>query len=261
VTLLVSLYTSRGIVFAADSQITVEAQPGAGTQRLEPQTKLQRVRRLGIGRAGGVVGYFGLAEMNRQPMDDWLRERIDRFSGSRTVEDFAVYLRNELADATTKRERHVVSGFHIGAFEKRGGVAVPVFHFLRNTSEFDDTTGVHSKFVDYWTEEHFPKHYAPGVAPAAIRSALRDHELKERFPFWLRNGDLGIAGRTWHGLQEAVVGLAALPHFGPVCDLNGFEELAKALVTTTSRLYALLYRGGAPLIGGRTLLRAIPWPE
>jgi hypothetical protein len=100
VTLLVSLYTSRGIVFAADSQITVEAQPGAGTQRLEPQTKLQRVRRLGIGRAGGVVGYFGLAEMNRQPMDDWLRERIDRFSGSRTVEDFAVYLRNELATSS-----------------------------------------------------------------------------------------------------------------------------------------------------------------
>jgi hypothetical protein len=207
VTLLVSLYTSRGIVFAADSQITAEAQPGSGTQRLEPQAKLQRVRRVGIARAGGVIGYFGLAEMNRRPMDEWLRERIDHFSGSRTVEDFAVFIRDELRAAATTRERHVVSGFHIGGFEERGGVAVPVFHFLRNTTEFDETTGVHSNFVDYWTEEHFPKHYARGVVPTAIRSALRDHELRERFPFWLRNGDLGIAGRTWHGLQEAVVGL------------------------------------------------------
>jgi hypothetical protein len=219
VTLLVSLYTSRGIVFAAYSQVISEAQPGH-TTRLDPQEKVLPVKRIGVARVGGVVGFFGLAEMRGEPIETWLRERIDRFGGSRTVEEFAVYLRDELRAAVRKREREVVSGFHIGGFEMRDEVVIPVFHFLRNTTRFDPATGMHSNLVDYWTEEHFPTYYAPDVPSAELRWGLRDHETRTAFPFWLRNGDLAIAGRTWHGLQEAAIGMAALPRFGTVTDLE-----------------------------------------
>jgi hypothetical protein len=258
-TLLVSVYTSRGIVFAADSQITGEAQPGMPSERREPQEKVQRAKRVGAAPEGAVVGYFGLAQVGGVPMDGWLRERLDRFNGARTVDELAFYLCDELNGAAKGRERRVSSGFHIGGLEERDGILIPVMQFLRNTTHFDLATGVHSNFVPYWTEEHFPSCNLPGVPPASVRAALHDHEQRGAFPFWFRNGDLGVAGRPWASLEHAVAALAALPSFGPISDLKGFEQLAKTLVDTTSRLYALLYRGGAPLIGGRTLIRTIPW--
>jgi hypothetical protein len=154
VTLLVSLYSSEGIVFAADSQVT--ACTPAGTDRLEPQRKVLSVKGLGVARQGGVVAYFGLAEMQGRPMDAWLRERIDRIGGFEEVSDFAASLRDELNAAARARERKVVSGLHVGGFERRDGVPVPVFAFVRNTADFDATTGRHSNLRGYECTEDFP---------------------------------------------------------------------------------------------------------
>jgi hypothetical protein len=78
-TLLVTLYTAQGIVFAADSSITIDQ--GSGPTRLPKQEKFLSTSRVGIN--GGVVGYFGLARVGTEDMDKWLRRTLDRWHGSR----------------------------------------------------------------------------------------------------------------------------------------------------------------------------------
>jgi hypothetical protein len=58
-----------------------------------------------------------------------------------------------------------------------------------------------------------------------------------------------------------MAGIVGLPRFALPRDVEGFERIAKLMVSTTSGLYAQLYRGGAPLIGGRVFTRAIGWPS
>jgi hypothetical protein len=64
----------------------------------------------------------------------------------------------------------------------------------------------------------------------------------------------------WNGLEDATAGIVSLPLFGPPRDIKGFEELARILVSTSAKLYAQLCRGGAPLIGGRPIVRSLAWP-
>lgn len=247
------------MVYAADSQVTKRTARGR-IERLDPQRKVLPVKPLGIAREGGVVGYYGLAQVGGLPMDTWLRERIRQFGGSRVVEDFAVFLRGELNNAASARERRTISGLHIGGFEHRDGVAVPVMVFLRNTEKFDETTGLHSNIVPWWCEEHFPAHHADTVAARDLRRVLRAHEAQTRFPYWFRNGDLAVAAQTWAGLQAAVAGIVGMPRFDLPDGLDGYEALARALVRVSGMLYPVLYRGGAPLIGGRVITRPVGWP-
>jgi len=174
VTLLVTFYTSRGIVFAADSAITIDR--GHGPTRLPKQEKFLKTRRLGLN--GGVVGYFGLARVAKEDMDRWLRCALDSWNGSRVVADLGDYLRDALNSAVPRAVRtRIPSGFHIGAFESRDGVPVPVLQYLSNINGLDEQTGTYSGFREYRNEEHFPCHAAnppwASVAPSQLRSELR----------------------------------------------------------------------------------------
>jgi hypothetical protein len=127
-TMLYSLYTAEGIVFAADSRITAQ---GVG-QPLPPQRKVLPVPQLGF--AGGVIGFFGLAQVAGQPMTDWLQRVISDWPGAADAGDFARHLAGRLAaDAHARaRETRRMSGFHIGTFERHEGRVVPTFLFVRN---------------------------------------------------------------------------------------------------------------------------------
>lgn len=145
-TLLVTLYTSRGIVFAADSSITREGH--SGRERVPKQEKFLRTKRLGI--SGGVVGYFGLACVGDEPMDRWLRALLDAWPGSPRASDLGEHLRDELNAHVPRAHREkLASGFHIGTFEKRDGVAVPVFQYVWNYDDLDVQSGEYSGFGDY----------------------------------------------------------------------------------------------------------------
>jgi hypothetical protein len=134
-TLLVSFYTSKGIVFAADRAITVR-KPGR-LERWEKgskQRKVDKVTQLGL--TGGVVGFFGLAVVDAEPMDSWLRRTLDAWPGSRTVADLGVYLRDELNRCVDPGQRTAnASGFHIGSFASRDGAVVPVMQYISNINK------------------------------------------------------------------------------------------------------------------------------
>jgi hypothetical protein len=117
VTLLLSFYSSSGIVFAADSAITQSDANEA--MRKDKQQKLLKVSTVGIN--GAIVGFFGLAVVGTEPMDKWLARRLGAWPGGRTAGELGDYLRDELSCEVPDVHRlNNASGFHIGAFERRG---------------------------------------------------------------------------------------------------------------------------------------------
>ena len=136
--MLYSLYTSEGIVFAADSRITRSGS--AAHERSRP--KVLRVGR--VGPSTGLIGYYGLAQVKGRPMADWLASLIASWPGSRNPEDFADLLVECLNRDALPSERKEISGSHFGAFRGSAGRVEPLFFHVVNTHGFDVTTGLHT---------------------------------------------------------------------------------------------------------------------
>jgi hypothetical protein len=250
--MLASLYSAEGVVFAADSQVT---EPGTTWKALPAQQKVFRVR--GVGTGDGLVGFFGLAQVRGEPMTQWLRSQFRAWRGG-SAQSLADFLAEVLRRDLSPHESGVVSGFHIGAFEKREGIAVPVFVFLRNTHSFQD--GVHGSIGDFHQDEQFLGHYARGIPLSKLRAAIRDHQRSEGLPFWLRNGDLTFFAPVWDGIQSAAKTIVSSPDYRTPTTLVEWERFARTLIVTTSQLYRVLWSGGAPLIGNRPRVASLPWP-
>lgn len=255
-TMLFSFYTAEGIVFGSDSQITRPSP--SGNDRGDPQTKVLDVPRLGIA-GGGVIGFYGLAQVNGAPMDDWLRAQIGAWASSATVGDFVEHIRSAIERDATTPERRTVSGFHVGGFERREGVVVPVFWFLRNTHDFDENMGLHSNVKHYHADEQLLKHYMAGMSVADVRRELRSRQQRG-LPFWLRNGDLPFFAAVWNGIEEALNGIVKRPGFRTPTTIDGWETIARTFVRTTSDVYRSLCTAGAPTIGGKPIVCSVVWP-
>lgn len=262
-TLLVNFYTSKGIVFAADQAITVR-KPG-GLERWEKgskQRKVHKVTQLGLN--GGVVGFFGLAVVGTEPMDTWLRRTLNAWPGSRSPAALGVYLRDELNRCVDPGQRTAnASGLHIGAFESRDGAVVPVMQYVSNINKLTD--GHYSDFRSYVTDEHFPRHPNPQhtaqCAPAELREYLRLHAKERAMPWWFRNGDLPFAGRTWAGVEAAILAITTSQSGFAVPDtLAHWGALARAVLRLAGDLYPVLVHSGAPSIEGPFDVVQIPWP-
>jgi hypothetical protein len=261
-TMLVSLFSAEGIVFAADRQIVgVTSEGQTSRHRHGHRPKVMRVHGLGVGR-NGVVGYWGLAQVSGRPMAEWLAEQANGWLGSRTVEEFARHLQVTLPHCTTKRERSVESGFHIAGFEAREGLKVPVCWVVRNRSEHDGRSGLYLRTLSSWDDvaEHVPRGNLEDVSVAELRTFLRTHQQAQGMPYWLRNGDVCDFSKPYNAVAIAVQALVAEPRFSTPTALAGWERLAKTLVATAGALYRIYYAtGDAPVEGSATTV-SIPWP-
>lgn len=249
--MLASLYAAEGIVFAADSQITGSPDRAA----LPPQRKVLRVRGVGVG--DGLIGYFGLAQVNGGPMTQWLRREARKWQGG-SAESLADYLAGRLSSDLTSRERKEASRFHIGAFERRGEYILPVFVFLRNSHSL--VNGIHGNVGKFHRDEQLLGDYWKHVSASDLRRALSQHQRKAGLPFWLRNGDLRFFGPVWDGVQQAAQLIVAQPGYQTPSMLSDWERFARTLIITTSQLYRVLYQSGAPLIGNKVVVESLPWP-
>ena len=160
------------------------------------------------------------------------------------------------------------SGFHIGAFERRGELAVPVMQYVTNIYHLDMDTGVYSDLREYRSEENFPSHPNPGSSwtgyPAnQLRHHLREFERGHGFPHWFRNGDLAFSARPWEGMRDAVNSLRGdLRHCGLKApeDLRLWNALAKTIVRQTRRLTATR-RSSARIATCRATVSGSPIPS
>jgi hypothetical protein len=274
VTLLLSFYSSYGIVFAADSAITITDQGkttrygGAADPAQNKQEKLLELKPVGLN--GAVVGFFGLAAVDEKRMDTWLREIFGPgWHGAASAAEVGDYLRDQLTVAVPKEQRESnPSGFHIGAFERRGGVDTPVMQYVSNIRCLKPS-GDYAKFEEYRSEEHFPAH--PNSAsdfrhypPSQVRDALRSLEQGQDFPHWFRNGDLAFGANPWAGLQMAARGIRQnLTQRGLASpdSIEDWERLAKLVVETAVSLYGIMgAKQHAPLIEGPCKSVRLPWP-
>jgi hypothetical protein len=160
------------------------------------------------------------------------------------------------------------SGFHIGAFENRAGVKVPVMQFVTNVGTLDSITGRYGKLGAYRSEEHFPNHPSSasswsGYPPAELRKKLKSFEREHGFPNWFRNGDLAFSARVWDSLWVAVnllrIDLRNRGLKAPE-DLDLWASLAKTILSTVGNLYHVLATRGDPLIEGPYKVKVLPWP-
>jgi len=106
------------------------------------------------------------------------------------------------------------SGFHIGAFERRGELAVPVMQYVTNIHHLDMDTGVYSDLREY-RSERIPVASQPGVVLDGVSrepasSSFARIRTWTRFPHWFRNGDLAFSARPWEGMRDAVTRCAAI---------------------------------------------------
>ena len=90
------------------------------------------------------------------------------------------------------------SGFHIGAFERRGELAVPVMQYVTNIYHLDMDTGVYSDLREYRSEENFPSHPNPGSSwtgyPRTSFVIICEIRTWTRFPPLVPERGLGILG-------------------------------------------------------------------
>jgi hypothetical protein len=253
-TLLISFYTSSGLVWAADSQTVTWTSKG-GFARHSKQTKVLAASNIGVN--GALVGFFGLAQVDGQEMSKWLRTEINGWPGSATLRPFAEHLRDRLKSATTPRERKNPSGFHLGAFERRANGVVPVMWYVRNMDHPGETLA-YGRIIGYHTDEHFPPPDWP--QNTHIRQTLRLREEQLGFPMWFRNGDLPFAFPVQATLELLIQELVKPPGFGVSHDLDGWDRLSRMILRLTGDLYRGLLQRGDPPIEGPYPTKRLPWP-
>jgi hypothetical protein len=247
-TILYSFYTDEGILFGADSAVTIGR--GNNTTIVRRDDKVLHLRRVGVHPEGGVLGYYGLATAGNQPMTAWLRSVMGHWHGSKSVEDFAVHLWEQLSQLRPRRR--VVSGFHIGGYELRDRVRVPVFWHIWNYDGVD-LTGYHGIRDDYHPPmEQLLGRELRGVAPRDVRGVLEAQQSDGGMPYWYRNGDLPFFLPITEALHRLVTyNTVSRPQlFHSPDDIAGWERLLGTMLRTVGGLYRALYQAGDPPISG-----------
>ena len=220
--------------------------------------KVLRVPGVGVHPRGAILGYYGLATAGSQPMTAWLRSVIGHWHGSRTVEEFAVHLWENFSLLCPRR--NVVSGFHIGGYELRDRVRVPVFWHIWNYDAVD-LEGYHGAHYNY----HEPMEQLLGrelrrTQPRDVRRVLEAMQSDGGMPFWYRNGDLPFFIPVTEAIHSLVAyNTAYRPRlFRSPRDLAGWEQLLGTMMRTVGGLYRALYRGGDPPISGPYRIKSLP---
>jgi hypothetical protein len=228
-TIQYSMYTDAGIVFAADSNIT--RMYGGKTVVVRRDDKVLTVPRVGVHRNGGVIGYYGLAQVGGTPMTAWLRNAISKWPGSRSAADFTEHLRLSLSASLRPDERKTTSGFHIGAYEQRNRFVVPVFWHLWNYRSINVQTREYFGNVAHRGEEQLLGRDFAMLATKDLRSHLRSFQVANGLPHWYRNGDLPFLSPITNVLQTAIqhINSTQPKRYQSPSDIEGWRRLLLSL--------------------------------
>lgn len=250
-TMLYSLFTAQGIVFAADSQITAQGEKSPRPS----QRKVFRVPHLGVAPEGGVIGFFGLAEVRSLTMSDWLRKLIAEPQRPGDVGEFGEYLVQRLVHDATPLQLEHSSGFHIGAFVREEGLALPVMRYASNI--YGSYADVQQYYVD--PQDHIARDW--NVPRSALRDLLGRRQGQFGFPHWYRNGDLPNFAPLTNVVKEAIEYLVCSGHyFRAPSTIEDWQLLGRSLVVMVSQLHRVYHAGSPVSIGNRPVAVGVRWP-
>jgi hypothetical protein len=225
--------------------------------------KVTRISRLGIHDAGGVVGFFGLAELDGKHTTTWMRKLAQDHAnagGSLRVAPFARRLLDALVKPSTIRPEWLneVLGFHIGGFEQFGRYKLPVFWFVRNCELTPE--GRYVARGGWKADEQLLGRDLKEVKSGDVRDVLRQIQTNTAIPHWYRNGDLPAFTAITDALKAAVSFTARLQGYGPPDGLEAWCDLGKTFVYTSRNLARLMYKRGQVSIGGKADVECLQWP-
>src|SRR6266567_3006026 len=234
-TVLYSIYTAEGLIWAADRMLLQPNQQGGYQIHSVIHRKIFRIPGLGDHNQGGLIGYFGQAYVGNQLMATWLPANAAQFGGHARIGPFARHVVQRFRLAAAPNQRHTAVGFHVGGFERRHGVRVPVFYFARN-AELDPATGGYQQLHQNWAfevDEQCLTQLLQAFPIAHLRIGLQQAiQQGHGIPMWYRNGDVPGFANVTGALEAGIRGmLIQRPGYTVPKTLTRWERLAKLLVS------------------------------
>lgn len=247
-TLLLTEMTGKGIVFAADRNLSwFDTRTGRIGGLAYRRKKILGVEHLAAG-----LGYFGNAHVGRNKilMDEWLERFIQESSDCATLEQLAQRLRDGLEADLTDAQRQRMLGLHVAGYTEQEGLRLPTFWFVRNIQGMRGPfyVGVGERFE---VSEDFLLRDVRFVKPELLHEYLLDHGGHV-----YRNGTLApyvaVADHVY-SLFRTIWALRKewrIEEFQPPSTLARYAALSRFHIELTARIYELFSDSENPPIGG-----------
>jgi hypothetical protein len=254
----------QGLVFGADRNVTFTKQrmTESGNITIEIHGQNQRSKVLRWPNRKALVGYVGAAEIGGIPTDEWLYD----FIGSHV--DFVSFeVLSESLRSKVEEQRRIDEGdlkpepliIHLGGFEEREGVQVPVVWHIRNAyrlgkSGYEDIRRQFLSSEAFWF-------YFPNVRPNEIRSKVME-KASQYNPYWFHQGfDLGTFNLMEGFLKAAFKSLCEhhLGHSLPE-SLPDWERQVRMSILTYGAYFQAFKGASEQFVGGGVDTVSIEWP-
>lgn len=248
---------SEGLIFAADRNITALSAGGTSRQ-VSPRPKV-----LKWPNDKAVIGFVGAAQINNQPIHEWILKFIDEFKDFSSFEEVSKELSSRVETQRKIDEGNKLASpliIHLGGFEERERAMVPVIWVIRNTHklgryEYKDIRKDFECKEAFW--EFFPDTY-----PDEIRKLLK--VLGKQFkPFWFHQG---IDLMTFNVLQDTIKSSFRFlceqhPDHDFPKNLAEWEKYLRLQVLMYGSYYEAFFPTGQQFVGGGVDIESIPWPS
>ncbi len=252
----------QGIIFGADRNVTLSVQRQDKHAITEIRGQSQRPKVLRWPRQKALIGYVGEAQIGGIPTDEWLYDFIGDHLTFSSFADLSESLR-----ASVEKQRWIDEGdseaqpliIHLGGFEERDGVNVPVVWYIRNTYSVasDLYGGVRKEFES--SEEFWG--YFSDVSPHDIRANL-GKRASQYDPFWFHQGfDLG----TFNLIEQFLKGAFRVlcenhPDHSLPSTVREWERQVRMSILTYGAYFQAFKEPGEQYVGGGADTVSIEWP-
>jgi hypothetical protein len=247
----------EGLIFAADRNVTATSQDGA-TKQVDPRTKV-----LKWPNEKAIIGFVGAAQIDNQPIHEWILKFIEEFRDFNSFEDLSKELSRRVeAQRKIDEGKRPAQGLiiHVGGFEERGGVMVPVVWVIRNAHKLSHYTYKDIR-KDFECKEAFWEEF-PNTYPDEIRKVLK--VLAKQFkPFWFRQGfDLLTFNVMEESIRSAFKFLCVQhPDHDFPRTLADWEKHLRMQVLMYASYFQAFHPEGQRYVGGGVDIVSIPWPR
>ncbi len=199
------------IVFAADRRISL------GRRYFDNRKKIFTLPWLNAG-----IGYFGLAVVGKQSMQEWLQAFLAGATDCQTMAELA----GRLADSLNRvippaRQRVDRSGFHIAGYNRAGQ---PEFWYVRNVDDNGELT-----LGRYEVREDFQRRDAGTLRPNQAGT--------------YRNGDLRAHEAAWRNIDDSFGLLLNTPGFRQRRTATDYVDWVKFKMELICYFYKIYYQG------------------
>ena len=199
------------IVFAADRRISL------GRRYFDNRKKIFTLPWLNAG-----IGYFGLAVVGNQSMQEWLQAFLAGATDCQTMAELAGRLADSLNRVIPPARHHVDrSGFHIAGYNRAGQ---PEFWYVRNVDDNGELT-----LGRYEVREDFQRRDAGTLRPNQAGT--------------YRNGDLRAHEAAWRNIDDSFGLLLNTPGFRQRRTATDYVDWVKFKMELICYFYKIYYQG------------------